>query len=152
MRRLLLVLAVAAAMVGTSAVAVGATAPTESGIVNLIPDVFDPTPTDFTATGGVVCSEGTVENVFFKAAGGGPTGVNFQVVKKFSCDDGEFFVKLQVRLSFDTFTTTFNWNVVGGTGAYADLHGSGNGFSELCGVDCIIDNYEGGFHIDPVTS
>lgn len=147
--RKLLVLVLGAAMVGAVAVPAGATPPTESGIENLIPDVFDPAPTDFTATGGVVCSEGTVEGVFFKAAGGGPTGVNFQIVKKFTCDDGEFFVKLQVRLSFDTGTTTFNWNVVGGTGAYVDLHGSGTGFSTLCGFNCITDNYVGGFHIDP---
>ena len=97
----------------------------------------------------MVCAAGTVEGVHFQAAGGGPTGVNFQVVKKFTCGDGDFFVKLQIRLSFETFTTTFNWNVVGGTGAYEDLHGSGSGFSTLCGVDCITDNYVGGFHIDP---
>jgi len=148
MRRLLLVFVLAAAM-GTVALPAGATPPTQSEITNPIPDVFDPNPTDFTATGGVVCAAGTAEGVHFKPAGGGATGVNFQIVKKFTCGDGEFFVKLQVRLSFDTSTTTFNWNVVGGTGAYEDLHGSGSGFSTLCGPDCVIDNYVGGFHIDP---
>ena len=150
MRRLLLVFVLAAAM-GTVALPAGATPPSPSEIVNPIPDVFDPAPTDFTATGGVVCSEGTVEGVDFQAAGRGPNGVNFQIVKKFTCDDGEFFVKLQVRLSFATGTTTFNWNVVGGTGAYEDLHGSGSGFSTLCDVSpvCITDHYVGGFHIDP---
>ena len=149
MRRVPLVLVLVGAMLVTLAVPGGATPPTETEIEN--PIVFGEDPTDFTATGGVVCSEGSVETVHFKAAGGGPTGVNFQLIQKFTCDDesGEFFVKLQVRLSFETFTTTFNWNVVGGTDAYVGLHGSGRGFSTLCGPDCIIDHYRGGFHINP---
>ena len=54
-------------------------------------------------------------------------GVNFQMVKKFTCDDdsGTFLIKLQVRF---TYYPTFNWVVVGGTDDYEDLKGNGDGY------------------------
>lgn len=149
MRRILVLTVAMAVMLGLAAPA-GATPPSDVQIVNPITDVFSDT-SRFTTSNDILCPEGDVMGVHFKAAGNGNNGVNFQIVKKFTCDNesGEFFVKLQVRLSFDTFTTTFNWNVVGGTDAYVDLHGSGSGFSTSCGVDCITDFYDGTLHIDP---
>jgi hypothetical protein len=89
----------------------------------------------FTATGpavdsGAMCPGGTVADVFTKAApkmGQSPNGVNFQIVKEFTCDDdtGTFLIKLQVHI---TYFPTFNWVVVDGTGAYEDLKGNGDGY------------------------
>ena len=45
---------------------------------------------------------------------------------------GEIFIRIQVHLDLDTLTETFSWVVLGGTGDYAEVHGSGKGstFSE----------------------
>jgi hypothetical protein len=62
--------------------------------------------------------------------------VNLQVLKEFTCDVapyGSFMVKLQIKIVFPSekndFTgeNSFNWVIVGGTGAYEDLHGTGKG-------------------------
>lgn len=98
--------------------------------------------------GGVMCEGGQVDTVFFKASGGGG-GVNFQVIHRFTCDDrsGDFLVKLQVRL--DQKGDNFDWVIVGGTGAYEDLHGAGIGIGVFdCGDDCVRDLYDGKVHID----
>ena len=63
------------------------------------------------------------------------------------CDDGEFVLKLQVRRRFDGSGTTFNWNVVSGTGAYENLRGAGRGIGTPLG-DGVLDTHEGGLHID----
>ena len=73
--------------------------------------------------------------------------MNFQVVKEFTCDDGSgsFFVKLQVRS--DRKGVNFNWTILGGTGPYAKLHGSGNGTGEgIDGLNGILDSYSGAVH------
>ena len=113
----------------------------------------------FTATGpavdsGAMCPGGTVADIYTKAApkmGQSPNGVNLQIVKEFTCDDGSgvFLVKLQVHI---TYYPTFNWVIVDGTGAYEDLKGNGDGFGayplfngvpEPIGVG---DVYEGKLH------
>lgn len=112
-------------------------------------DNFSP----FTASGpavddGVVCASGVVEDVFFKASGFlSNKGVNFQIVKEFTCEDGsgEFSVKLQVRLLSDDSPATFNWNIVGGTEAYENLHGTGTGVG-LPFCCFVLDVYDGGLH------
>jgi len=91
----------------------------------------------FTADGpavgsGAMCPGGTVVDVYTKAApkmGQSPNGVNFQIVKEFTCDDdtGTFLIKLQVRIMSYPM---FNWVVVGGTGDYENLKGNGSGFGE----------------------
>ena len=114
-------------------------------------------PSPFVASGqavddGLVCAEGMVDDASGKVAGFSPNGFNFQGVKHFICDDGsgEFFVKLQARIYFSEQPVKFNWNVVGGTGDYEDLHGAGSGVGlPLCGDDCVFDIYDGGLHIDP---
>lgn len=104
----------------------------------------------FTASGaaveaGVVCASGTFENVFTMVSGGSPAGVNFQVVHRFTCADssGTFALKLQVRL--DQRGDIFQWQVVGGTDAYAGLIGNGSGVGVADG-DMITDTYVGQMH------
>lgn len=151
-KRILLVTAVVAMAVGIAAPA-GATPPSDVNIE--VQSSFFVTPNPFVASGpavddGVVCAEGTVVDDSAKVTGFSRNGFNFQGVKHFTCDDGsgEFFVNLRARIDFRK-GTTFNWNVLSGTGAYVDLHGAGSGLGlPLCGVDCVLDVYEGGLHID----
>jgi len=113
----------------------------------------DPDFGPFTASGpavdaGIVCPSGDVIDAFVKASGfQSQTGVNLQVVKLFTCDDGsgEFYVKLQVRI--DSKGDNFNWNIVGGTGAYEKLHGTGSGIG-IPTTEGVLDLYEGQLHID----
>ncbi len=91
---------------------------------------------DFEASGtavdqGLICESGTVEDTRLIFAGfRSPTGrIQIPVRKTFTCDDdsGEIFIKIQVHLNLNTQTETFSWVVLGGTGDYSALHGSGQG-------------------------
>jgi len=152
MKRILIAV-VAATLLVVMAAPAGATPPTDVGIEVETSLLGAPSP--FTASGpavddGLVCQTGTVVDASGKATGFSPTGFNFQGVKQFTCDDGsgEFFVNLQARIDFRK-GTTFNWNVLSGTGDYVDLHGAGSGIGlDICGPDCVFDIYEGGLHID----
>lgn len=113
----------------------------------------------FTATGpavdsGTMCPGGTVMDIYTKAApnnGQSPNGVNLQIVKDFTCDNGTgtFSVKLQVRI---TYFPTFNWVVVDGTGDYENLKGNGDGFGAFPIFNGepdpigVLDVYEGILH------
>jgi hypothetical protein len=113
----------------------------------------------FTATGGAVddgliCPTGDVTDTG-PAIGAGfqsERAVNLQVIKEFTCNDrsGSFLVKLQVRIVFgDPAVDNFRWVVVGGTGAYGGLHGSGSGYGDYSDPSVgVIDVYDGGVHID----
>lgn len=158
MRRFRLVLAMTAALMVATALPAAATPP--SGVEIVVETGLagnDPAP--FVASGpavgdGVVCDAGTVVNATGKVTGFSPNGFNFQGIKHFTCDDGsgEFFVNLQARIDF-RMGTTFNWNVLSGTGDYVNLHGAGSGVG-LPGVPCgdpgacVLDIYDGGLHID----
>ena len=141
---LLLILSVASA---------GATTPVGVQIEVETSILGDPSP--FTASGpavddGLICNTGIVVEDSSKATGFSPNGFNFQGVKHFTCDDGsgEFFVNLQARIDFMR-GTTFNWNVLSGTGAYKNLHGSGGGVGlDICGPGCVLDVYDGRVHQD----
>jgi len=94
----------------------------------------DPNTGDFTTSGpasdsGLICGAGTVLDTGL-VFGGFQSGRGFQVLvrKTFTCDDGSgaIFVTLQVHANNDG-TETFTWVMQGGTGAYENLHGSGNG-------------------------
>ena len=107
----------------------------------------------FTASGsavdaGVICASGTTIDAAPAKAQGFESGhgVTLQVTKRFTCDDhsGDFLIKLQVH--FDWKGLNFNWNVVGGTGAYAGLHGTGSGVGLPCTPDCVFDVYDGAMH------
>ena len=107
----------------------------------------------FTAAGpavdeGLVCASGETIDVDFHDSGfQSKTGVNYQVVKLFVCDDGsgEFSAKLQVR--YDRRGDNYNWNIVGGTGSYVKLHGTGTG-TGLPTPDGVFDILNGKLHID----
>jgi hypothetical protein len=155
MRRFLTLLLVAAlALVVLPIGPAAATAP--SDVEFSVDSLFAGTG-EFVATGpavadGLVCPMGDTEDVFAKASGNGKKGFNLQVIKQFTCDDdsGSFLVKLQVKVFFaGPPFSSFNWVVTGGDGAYADLHGSGNGvgLAPNPGFD-ILDVYSGGLHID----
>ncbi len=156
MRRVLLALASIVA-IGLPAGHVTATPPTDVEFIVETSLVNPEAP--FAADGpavdaGLVCDAGIVVDDSGKVTGFSPNGFNFQGVKHFICEDGsgDFFVNLQARIDFRK-GTTFQWNVLRGTGAYADLHGAGNGFG-LPGVpcgnpdDCVFDVYFGGLHHD----
>ena len=109
----------------------------------------------FTASGpavdeGLVCPSGDTIDVFGKASGfqSAKGGLNFQVVKLFTCDDGsgEFFVKLQVRV--DWKGDNFTWTITGGSGQYEDLHGTGQGIGMDVVPDGVLDIYTGALHAD----
>ena len=127
----------------TPPTAVGFFVPTEFGVTN-----------HFTASGpavdsGLMCPTGTVDDIFGKISGfKSQTGVIFQVVKVFTCDDdsGSFVVKLQVRIDFKG--DNFQWVVLGGDGAYSKLHGSGSGIGIDPTETAITDIYEGAVHMD----
>ena len=116
---------------------------------------IDPTPDPFTATGsavdaGLLCATGYQDELSFNVSG--PPGGNFRilrVVKRFVCDDGSgtFDLRLVARLDFINHNTTGHWNVIGGTGDYARLHGNG----KLIGIpiepgSSILDVYDGRMH------
>lgn len=149
MRRLALLLIAAVFM--APALPALATPPTA---VNFeVPTVFGATA-PFTASGpavdsGLMCPMGSVDDIFGKgSAFNSQTGVNFQVVKVFTCDDGSgsFVVKLQVRLDFKG--DNFQWVVLDGDGDYSNLHGSGSGIGIEPTGTSIIDIYDGGVHLD----
>lgn len=93
----------------------------------------------FTATGsavdaGLLCEVGTVHNLSAKRSGP-PEGTfaTLRMVKQFECQDGSgtFDVRLLVHLDLTPEGIhTGTWEVVGGTGDYAGLHGNG----ELIGI------------------
>jgi len=151
MRRSSIVAVLAALMLVVTIVPAAATPPSGVLIESLVS--FDSGGGRFTATGpavdsGLICASGVTTQPYWKQTGfHAPTGVNFQVVKEFACDDGSgsFFVKLQVRS--DRKGVNFSWTILGGTDTYANLHGSGKGTGEgIDGFDGILDLYSGAVH------
>jgi len=146
MRRILVTAAaVIALLLMTPLVPAGATAPADVEIV--VPDFEGP----FVATGaavddGVICGAGEVFTTFVKASGfQSNQHLILKVGKVFICGDGSgtFDAKLEVRIDFDT-GVSFQWVVVGGTGDYERLRGSGSGFV----LQPDTDVYSGGLHIN----
>ena len=146
---------VAAAMlvsvaVGTAAAQPPPYSPLEVNFV--VPTTFLPgggSGGPFTATGlavavGLVCPSGDTIDTASKASGfQSGQGLNFQVTKQFTCADGSgtFDVLLSVRI--DRKGDNFNWRIVGGTNAYADLHGSGQGYGISTSPEGVTDYYFG---------
>ena len=106
----------------------------------------------FEATGpavddGLISDTGDVYT--FDLVAFGPPGASFtylRMIKHFDFDDGSgtFDVRLVARLDLTTGETRGLWKVVGGTGAYTNLKGSGR----LVGIpivqgQSILDIYDG---------
>ncbi len=153
MRKIQLVLVLTAALIVATALPAGATP--GSGVVIEVASSLMGAPSPFVASGpavddGLVCDTGTVVEDSGKVTGNSPNGFNWKGIKHFTCDDGsgEFFVNLQARIDYRK-GTTFNWNILRGTGDYEDLHGAGSGVGlDICGPDCVSDVYDGRLHID----
>lgn len=151
MRRSLIVAAMAALLLVVGLAPVGAAPPAD---VNIEAESFLAGTGTFTATGpavgdGVVCASGDTFDVSGKVTGSGPWGFNMQIIKRFTCGDGSgtFLVKLQVRKLYEgPYSTTFHWNVVGGTADYAKLHGSGKGVGLPSTNADVLDVYTGKMH------
>ena len=152
MRRVLIAVVVATLFV---AMATPASATPPSGVNIEVESSLLGAPSPFVASGpavdnGLICAEGTVVEASGMVTGSSQNGFNWHGIKYFTCDDGsgEFLVNLQARIDFRK-GTTFNWNVISGTGTYEDLHGAGGGVGlEICGPECVFDVYDGGVHVD----
>jgi hypothetical protein len=103
----------------------------------------------FTATGGVVCSSGTVSNAWVRFVGyQNGSGVQILIDKYFECADGTFDILLRVSLDFSTCDTVATWSVLDGNGAYERLRGAGSLTGTSSCDDTILDAYVGAMHID----
>jgi hypothetical protein len=132
---------------------IGAASPKSVNIVSHVtfnPD--GPNYGDFDASGNAVdssllCASGTFVDTGIRFAGFQSNRgiVQLQVVKEFTCDDGTgtFVVKLQIQANFDTGIESFTWVVLGGTGEYGSLHGSGSGSTVPNAPIGNINRYEG---------
>ena len=152
--------ALVAALAGTIAVVamvapVAAAAPQQVEIVshmNFNPDGFNFgtfEASGIAADNGTICGSGTVDDTRIIFAGfQSGRGAQIPVRKTFTCGDGSgtFFVKIQVHLDFESATESFTWVVLGGTGDYQHLKGSGGGSTVSDGSDPQtgnINTYEG---------
>jgi hypothetical protein len=110
-------------------------------------------PGTFATSSGGLCSTGTVTDSslgrLFATGFQSGTLILFHNLKTFTCDDGSgtFTADLQVMLVFGAPTDSFTWVIIRGTGAYANLHGTGSGVGVEFpgGVD---DTYTGTVHFD----
>ena len=142
---MILLLTLPALPVGASSIplAVNFEVPTEFG-----PGGTGPSFGPFTATGpavdaGLICPSGDTIDIYGRVTGfRSITGINFHIVKRFTCDDGsgDFFVKLEVRA--DRKGDNFNWMIIDGTGIYENLHGTGQGVGIPADYG-VLDLYEG---------
>jgi hypothetical protein len=153
MSRIMRSISVAALIGATMLVAaapVAANGPTAVTIVshmNFNPDGFN--FGTFDASGpavdeGLICASGTVDDTRLIFAGGQSNrGAQIPVRKTFTCDDGsgQIFVKIQVHLEFATSTESFTWVILGGTGAYGGVNGSGQGTTVGDGSDPQTGNF-----------
>lgn len=167
MRKPMVVLGVLLVLLAVSTTPASAKKPLE---VELDMTTFFAEPPDlatgfFSASGdavdaGLMCPAGTKADLFpEKWAGNSPKVTNGQVVTEFTCTEGplagdSFTIKLQLHIDADAPmgpVWTINWTVKGGTGAFADLHGSGDGYGNLyfdpfpVGA---LDTLTGGLHMD----
>ena len=99
----------------------------------------------FTATGGVVCPDGTATTDFKKFGGSGQSRAgSFHLTKTLDCADGSgsFTIVVNAATVFGSPTDQGGWAVLSGTDDYATLSGGGR----LVGTyvpDGIIDSYSG---------
>ena len=154
-RRMHAIVAMLAAILVLTAFAgpIGAVSPKSVNIVSHVtfnPD--GPNYGDFDASGtavdsGLICASGTFVDTGIRFAGyQSDRGiVQLLVVKEFTCDDGTgtFTVKLQIQANFDTGIESFTWVVLGGTGEYGSLHGSGSGSTVPNAPIGNVNTYEG---------
>jgi len=148
--RLTSVLCILLLATAVTAATAGATPPEPVSIVAQTVDPgSDGATGPFTAS-GPVCSSGMTYTESRDIAGfERDFGGQIHLTKLFVCDDGSgsFELKLNVAIRFGPFTDTYRWVVVGGTGAYENLHGTGSGTGTPTD-DFLLDEYTGTMHTD----
>jgi hypothetical protein len=146
-RGALAVLAGAAVAVIASAGSALATPPTPVTI-EVITSFATGTGT-FTTSGAGLCPSGTTTDQNFGTGGQSGFHANFHDRKTFTCADGSgtFTANVQAHLIFGSPTDSFTWNILSGTGAYTNLHGSGNGVGDQLPTE-IVDHFTGAVHFD----
>ncbi len=100
---------------------------------------------------GLICSTGVAADLQSMPSGWQSfRATNYHLDKQFTCDDdsGTFILHMEARID-PRKGDTANWNVVGSTGEYAALHGSGKlygvFFEDSIGSG-VIDNLTGRLH------
>ena len=145
----------AAAGLGTI-LALGAAALTASPALATTPtpvsievQTFSPAGGTFTTSGAGLCPSGTTTDQIAGTPHHPKFHANFHDLKTFTCADGSgtFTANVQAHLIFGSTTDSFTWNILSGTGAYANLRGSGNGVGDELpnGID---DHFVGAVHFN----
>jgi len=103
----------------------------------------------FTTSGAGLCPSGTTSDQIFGTGFQSGRLANFHDLKTFTCADGSgtFTANVQAQLIFGSSTDSFTWNILRGTGAYANLHGSGSGVGDELDTG-VIDHFTGSVHFD----
>jgi len=102
-----------------------------------------------TSPGSGLCASGITTDIVSVSGGQSNNHILFHNIKTFTCDDGSgtFTLKLEVMLVFGNSADSFSWTVTSGTGAYTNLHGTGQGVGlELPGE--VDDSYTGSVHFN----
>lgn len=92
---------------------------------------------------GWICPAGQTEDIYNVGRSRGWPGTNFQVVKRFTCDNGTGYFDLKLQVRVDRKGNLYSWNVVGGTDSYAKMTGSGSGYGDFISDTQIADHLFG---------
>jgi hypothetical protein len=145
MRRITLLIIFATAVVGVAALPALATTPEELTIT-----VDRGAAGDFWSASGVFTDAGTLAD----SPQGPPTrSGTYHVFRTYSGSDGTFDARADVKIlptsTPGVFQVTGYWTMISGTGAYADLHGTGT-LSETfdANVGTVVGTWEGSVHFD----
>ena len=103
----------------------------------------------FTTSGAGLCPSGTTTDQVFGSPRQPETHANFHDLKTFTCADGSgtFTANVQAHLIFDSPADSFTWNILSGTGAYANLRGSGSGVGDELETG-VNDHFTGAVHFN----
>jgi len=141
--------ALAGAAIATLASAGSAFATTPTPVTIDIQTPFATGIGTFTTSGAGLCPSGTTTDQLFGTPPDGKFHANFHDLKTFTCADGSgtFTANVQAHLIFGAPTDSFTWNILSGTGAYTNLHGSGTGVGDELANE-IDDHFVGAVHFD----
>jgi len=102
-----------------------------------------------TSPGSGLCASGVTTDTVSVSGGQSNNHLIFHNIKTFTCDDGSgtFTMKLEVMLVFGNPADSFSWTVMSGTGAYTNLHGTGQGVGLELPSE-VDDSYTGSVHFN----
>lgn len=103
----------------------------------------------FTTSGAGLCPSGTTTDQESGTGGQSGSHANCHDLKTFTCADGSgtFTANVQAQLTFGAPADSFTWNIPSGTGAYANLRGSGTGVGDELPT-AIDDHFAGAVHFN----